>query len=118
KELACHLLRIQDVFGERLDAMISQENPAITPYEPDGDQAFDELVAKPSEDSIARFLEGRAALIERLTPLTPAEWHRKGRHPEFPNYDIHFQVECMVHHEAHHIYQVFQRRAPFGKMPH
>jgi hypothetical protein len=24
----------------------------------------------------------------------------------------------MAHHEAHHIYQLFQRRVPFGKLPH
>jgi hypothetical protein len=40
--------------------------------------------------------------------------HRAGRHPEFDHYDVHFQVEYM----AHHIYQMFQRRAPFGQMPH
>ena len=54
----------------------------------------------------------------RFHPLTPAEWHRKARHPQFPHYDLHFQVEYMAHHEAHHIYQLFQRRVPFGKLPH
>ena len=31
---------------------------------------------------------------------------------------IGFGVEYMAHHEAHHIYQMFQRRVVFGKLPH
>ena len=54
----------------------------------------------------------------KLDGLTPSEWHRKAKHPQFPHYDLHFQVEYMAHHEAHHIYQLFQRRVPFGKLPH
>jgi hypothetical protein len=43
--------------------------------------------------------------------LPGKEWRRTGRHPEFPGYDLQFQLEYMVHHEAHHIYQMFQRRS-------
>jgi len=118
KELLCHLLRVQQIFRVRVESMLREDNPETEPYDPDKDPAFAQLVAKPSIDSLKLFLEGRSALTESLAPLTPAEWHRKGRHPEFPNYDVHFQVEYMVHHEAHHIYQMFQRRVPFGKMPH
>src|ERR1700694_1625060 len=40
KELVCHLDRIQEVFDERVEAMLGQENPKLAPYEPDGDPAF------------------------------------------------------------------------------
>jgi len=29
-----------------------------------------------------------------------------------------FCIEYMAHHEAHHIYQIYQRRSPFGPLPH
>lgn len=118
KELVCHLGRTQQVFEGRVEAMLAEDNPAIVSYEPEGEEEFDAMVAQPASRSLAAFLEGRARLAARLEALSAAEWHRKGRHPEFPHYDVHFQVEYMAYHEAHHIYQMFQRRIPLGKMPH
>ncbi len=118
KELVCHLWRTQQVFDGRVNAMLGQDNPAITPYEPEGDTEFDRLVARPAADSLAGFLADRERLAARLDGLGPEQWHRAGRHPEFSHYDVHFQVEYMAHHEAHHIYQMFQQRVPLGKMPH
>jgi len=117
-ELVCHLHRVQQVFEGRLDLVLAQEGPPIASYMPDGDVEFEKMVARPAQASIAAFLEDRERLALRLEELSPAEWHRPGKHPDFPHYDVHFQIEYMVHHEAHHIYQMYQRRAPLGKMPH
>lgn len=118
KELVCHIWRVQEVFERRLDAMLAQENPVIERYAPEGDPAFGELLAQPATGCVSSFLVARNRFTQRLEGLSPAEWHRPGRHPEFPHFDVHFQVEYMAHHEAHHIYQMFQRRAAFGKTPH
>jgi len=117
-ELVCHLWRVQQVFEGRIEAMLAQDNPAIARYDPEGDAEFEQLAKRPAVESIPAFLEARAQFAERLDRLSPADWHRAGNHPEFPHYDVHFQVEYMVHHEAHHIYQMYQRRSPLGKLPH
>jgi hypothetical protein len=118
KELVCHLHRVQQVFEGRIDSMLAQENPDIVRYDPEDDAEFEKMVSQPGIGALAVFLESRERLAARLEDLSPAEWHRPGRHPDFPHFDVHFQVEYMGHHEAHHIYQMFQRRAPLGKMPH
>jgi len=118
QELVCHLFRMQDVFEARVESMLAVEKPAVVPYSPDGDAEFEKMAARAAKDTLADFLESRERFAQRLEQLSPAEWHRKGQHPEYPHYDVHFQVEYMVHHEAHHIYQMFQRRVPLGKMPH
>jgi len=118
KELLCHLHRVQQVFESRIASMLAQDNPAITVYSPDDDAEFEKMLSRPAKDALAAFLEDRERLADQWEELSPGEWHRSGRHPEYPHYDVHFQVEYMVHHEAHHIYQMFQRRTPFGKMPH
>lgn len=118
KELICHFARMEEVFGDRFNRMLSEE-ATIVPYDnPDGDPAFIAMTTRPAADVLREFLAAREALCRRLETLTPFEWHRKAKHPEYPHYDLHFQVEYMVHHEAHHIYQLFQRRVPFGKLPH
>ena len=118
KELVCHFRRIEEVFGERFNRLLTEDEPLVTPYSPDGDEAFARLTERPTEEILAEYLREREALCRRLEGLSPADWHRKGRHPEFAHYDLHFQAEYMAHHEAHHIYQLFQRRVPLGKLPH
>jgi len=118
KELVCHFKRMETVFAERFSRMLTEES-TIVPYDdPDHDPVFVALTERPAADVISEYLSEREALCRRLEGLTPAEWHRKAKHPQFAHYDLHFGVEYMAHHEAHHIYQMFQRRVVFGKLPH
>lgn len=117
-ELVCHLDRVQQIFESRIDSVLAHDNPAISSYDPEGDKEFEKMAARPGKEAVAAFSESRERFAARLEKLGPAEWHRAGKHPDFPHYDVHFQVEYMAHHEAHHIYQMFQRRQPLGKMPH
>jgi uncharacterized protein (TIGR03083 family) len=118
KELVCHLWRVQQVFVGRLEAMLSEEEPTLAPYQPEGDAEFERMAQAPAAESLQAFEADRERLTERLQDLTPGEWRRRGRHPEYQSYDVRFLVEYLAHHEAHHIYQMFQRRAPFGSIPH
>ena len=118
KELVCHLRRMEDVFADRFNRVLTDDNPQIAPYHPDGDEEFVKLTERLATTNLAEYLERREVLCRRLESLSPADWHRKGRHPDFTHYDVHFQVEYMAHHEAHHIYQMFERRVPLGKLPH
>lgn len=118
KELICHLDRVQEVLEQRISAMLAEANPAVAYYDPDEDPAFAPLTALPAAETLADFLRKRTRLAARLEALAPEQWHRPGRHPQYPAYDVHVQVEAMAHHEAHHIYQMFERRAPFGRFPH
>lgn len=118
KELVCHLWRVQEVVEGRIEAMLTQTNPAIQRYDPESDSEFEERLKSPAHELVEGFLTERDQLATLLGSLSSADWHRPGSHPEFPYYDLHFQVEYMAHHEAHHIYQMFQRRAPLGRVPH
>jgi hypothetical protein len=117
KELVCHVLKVQQVFSERLERMLAEENPSVTSYKAENDPNFGKMAARPAEDTIAAFLAERERHLERLEDLSPAQWHRVAQHPDFPIYDVHFQTDYLAHHEAHHIYQMLQRRTPFGKIP-
>jgi hypothetical protein len=117
KELVCHVLRVQRVFSERLEAMLSQENPAVTSYEPEGDAVFEKMAGRPAEETLAIYFAERERHLEKLEDLLPGEWHRSAQHPDYAHYDVHFQTDYLAHHEAHHIYQMLLRRTPFGKLP-
>ena len=118
KELVCHLWRCQQVFAGRIETMLAAANPEVVPYDTDNDPEFAGLAALTANEALAGFQRERDALLEKLGGLSPEQWHRPGRHPEYPSYDVHFQVEYMLHHEGHHLYQMYQRRAAMGKIPH
>src|SRR5262245_40504714 len=117
KELVCHLWRVQDVFEKRIEAMLAQDGAAVEPYNPEGDAQFNVLAALPPAEVLDGFFRERERLVSRLSALAEEQWLRKGAHPEYPRYGVAFQVEYMVHHEAHHLYQIYQRRAAFGPVP-
>jgi hypothetical protein len=117
KELVCHVLKVQRVFSERLERMLAEENPSVTSYKAENDPDFEKMTARQAEETLAAYLAERERHLERLEDLSPAQWHRVAQHPDFPIYDVHFQTDYLAHHEAHHIYQMLQRRTPFGRIP-
>jgi hypothetical protein len=117
-ELACHLWFVQRMFEGRIDAMLERDTPGFTSYAPENDPAFTAFIAsRPGNEAVQTFLADRERFACRLDSLTPAEWRRTGQHPTFGVFDIAFLVEYMVHHEAHHVYQIFTRRVPFVRRP-
>jgi uncharacterized damage-inducible protein DinB len=117
KELLCHISRVQRVFDARLDTLLSEDNPEISSYEAEGDLLFEEMADHPAGGTLAEFLAERGLLIGRLEKLSLEEWHRPGRHPDYEMYDVHLLMDYLTHHEAHHVYQMFERRTPLGKVP-
>ena len=118
KEVLAHIARIQEIFEGRLEALLTQETPPIVSYSPERDAEFETVSAQPSAELLKLFDSGRARIVARLMDLSPEQWHRPGAHPDYPAYDVHFCMEYMAHHEAHHIYQMFERRAAFAPVAH
>lgn len=109
KETIAHLWRVQEVFESRIEAMLTQTKPALTPYQPGGDLEFQLKLASTGEDLVAGFMGDREELAALLDSLSPADWRRRGVQPEYRHYDVQFAVECLAYHEAHHIYHLIDR---------
>lgn len=117
KEILAHMARVQQIFEQRLDAILAKEGAPITSYEPSADPDFPAIAKKPADELWKWYEDTRNRIVGKLEKLSPADWHRKGSHPEYPVYDVHFAMEYLAHHEAHHAYQMFTRR-PAGRTPH
>jgi DinB superfamily len=112
-ELVCHLLRVQHLFDERISAMLERHEPWFESYAPETDPGFVDFVASfRGKAAVGAFVTARGTFADRLDGFTPDEWRRRGRHPTFSVFDVEFLVEYMLHHEAHHVYQMFVRRIP------
>jgi len=117
KEVIAHIWRCQEVFEGRIEALLTQTSPSIVPYDPAHDMEFPEKLKSPAAELLEGFLTEREQLVTLLDSLSNGDWRRSGIHPEYPHYDLQFQVEAMTYHEAHHIYQIINQRAPMGRIP-
>src|SRR6478609_9060948 len=65
-EHACHLAVVHALFFERLDYMLSDPHPVITPYHPGKQDADDRLLQLDLDQSLQQFVTDRSKLVTRL----------------------------------------------------
>ncbi len=105
-EHACHLAAAQDLFEERLERMLTEDNPLIRPYLPHEDDAPDLLLAMDLDTALGRLEAGRKRLVERLRGLTPAQWRRPARHAEYVRYTVYVMFRHLALHDGLHLYRM------------
>jgi hypothetical protein len=104
-EHACHIATVHQLFFGRLDHMLGEDNPPITPYEPSHEPP-DMLLNMDLDASIARFARERGELVERLRLLTPEQWERRGAHPECRVYTVFIMFRHLALHDMLHAYRI------------
>src|SRR6187551_2627274 len=105
-EHACHLGHVHSLFFERLDRMIDEPAPAITPYQP-GDQDDDDFLLRMDlADALGRYVGDRAHLVARLRSLPDEIWARTAVHPEYREYSVFIMFRHVALHDFLHAYRI------------
>jgi len=105
-EHACHLAVVHKIFFQRLDAMLSNPKPRITPYNPDQNEVEDHLLKMELDESLERFVADRRRLVETLMALRPEDWSRTAEHPEYSHYSIFIMFRHLALHDLFHAYRI------------
>jgi len=105
-ENACHLAEVHPLFFRRLDLMLAENDPQIVSYDPGRDDPDDALLKLDLDDSLRRFEQDRAKLVERLRALAPKDWARTARHEEYNSYSIFTMFRHLALHDFHHAYRI------------
>ena len=105
-EHACHLAAVQPMFSSRLDLMLSDPNPRITPYSPDVDDEDGSLLEVDLDEAMNRFVRERAELVKRVKWLSDVEWTRTALHPEYSHYSIFIMFRHVALHDMLHAYRI------------
>jgi hypothetical protein len=105
-EHACHLALVHSLFMERLDYMLSEPRPVITPYDPGTQDADDRLLHLDLHESLEQFVADRAKLVDRLRQLKPADWERRAEHGEYSHYSVFIMFRHMALHDFLHAYRI------------
>jgi hypothetical protein len=105
-EHACHLAVVHGLFVSRLEKMLANPAPVITPYDPGQSDPDEALLAEDLDDSLRRFADDRARLVERLRQLSPADWNRTAEHGEYSHYSVFIMFRHLALHDFFHAYRI------------
>lgn len=104
-EHMCHLAAVHDIMSSRLDLMLSQDNPAISPYNP-SDHDPDALMHADLEQAVQNYARQRKDILSRLHSLSPEQWQRTARHVEYSHYSVFIMCRHMALHDLLHAYRI------------
>jgi uncharacterized damage-inducible protein DinB len=105
-EHACHLAEVHPLFFQRLDRMLSEDNPTIRSYDPGRDDPQDALLRIDLDSALRRFTHDRNRLVERLRQLRPNDWTRTARHEEYNSYSVFTMFRHVALHDFFHAYRI------------
>jgi uncharacterized damage-inducible protein DinB len=105
-EHACHLAEVNPRFIQRLDLMLTQDNPAMKSYDPGRDDPADAMLRIDLDDALDRFARDRGRMVAQLRALRPTDWARTGEHDEYNSYSIFTMFRHLALHDFFHAYRI------------
>ena len=105
-EQACHLAHVHALFFSRLDQMLREPAPVITPYDPDVAEPDDFLMRMDLDDALQAYVSDRARLVDRLRTLSEAEWQIRAEHGEYSHYSVFIMFRHLALHDFLHAYRI------------
>jgi len=105
-EHACHLTVVHQLFFDRLEQILREPHPIITPYLPDKADPDDLLMNMDLDQSLAQYVSDRARLVARIRRLTPEEWNRTAEHQEYSDYSVYIMFRHIALHDFLHAYRI------------
>lgn len=108
-ENLAHLARYHEIFLDRIERVLSGENPGFARYRAEEDPKWDAWKGLSYKEVAGKLAELREKLVTRLKSLSDSDYERTGTHPKFGEMTLALWVEFFLVHEAHHLYAVLQQ---------
>lgn len=105
-EHACHLSRVDALYLRRLDQILANPRPIITPYDPGRDEAGDVFLRMDLEKAMEQYVENRKLLIDTLRELPLDVWSRTAEHGEYSHYSVLIMFRHVALHDLFHAYRI------------
>jgi hypothetical protein len=105
-EHACHLAAIHPVMSARLELMLTDPRPRITPYFPSTAEEEGAMLKVNLDEAMARFSKDRARLVEQLKTLSAEDWQRTAEHGEYTHYSVFIMFRHLAMHDMFHAYRI------------
>jgi hypothetical protein len=85
--------------------MLHEDGAAVVPYDP-ASEPEDKLITMDLDATLAKFSKERAEILAKIRPLTPAQWARTARHPDYSKYTVYIMFRHLLLHDMLHGYRI------------
>ncbi|MBI1761732.1 MAG: DinB family protein [Acidobacteria bacterium] len=109
-EHACHITTIDTLYLARLELMLSETSPQITPMSASPEEEAGALLNVALNEALALYVRERTRLVERLQQLAEADWLRTAAHEEYSHYSVWIMFRQLLLHEMQHAYRIEELR--------
>jgi len=103
-----HLAKYQFIFSERINSMLTTNNPSFDRYRADEDHGFHIWRNFSTGKLLEKLSAERENIFKKITGLSETELARTGNHPRYGKLTITEWTEFFLLHEAHHLFTIFQ----------
>jgi predicted Zn-ribbon and HTH transcriptional regulator len=107
KQIVAHLIGAERLLVGRARRILEEDEPELGSVGP-ADFAGSEPVS--ISGLLDRYQESRRATSELARKLSPEQWQRTGRHPEWGRLTVQSQLAYVVRHEQSHLAELEARR--------
>jgi hypothetical protein len=111
------LAHLRDVearaYASRFDRILREDCPALEAFDQTGWMREHYTPGEAAQQILSEYSDLRAKALERLKTITPADWSRSGRHPQWGTRTLQWWVEHSLAHAEEHLRQMrsFQQKA-------
>ena len=107
-DIVAHLVRYHQIFIERVQKTLDEEEPFFEPYLADNDGDFEYWRTNDMDHLLRQLNIDRTALYEIIINLTDEEQRRVAMHKKYGSHNIIQWIDFFLLHEAHHIFNIFK----------
>jgi hypothetical protein len=105
-EYGCHVRDVCRLYEQRLDWMLTQEDPLFPNWDQDV-TAIEERYAEQDPPTVARDLRAAAeSLASRFDAVSADAWSRRGRRSDGASFTVESFARYCVHDPVHHLHDV------------
>jgi DinB superfamily len=103
-----HLVRYQYLFNQRVDLILSKNNPVLEKYSAETDTEFKKWLQQDKDWFIHVLINDRFVVFNRFREFSDKDLKRTGTHPSFGKLTLMDWHQFFVLHEAHHLHAMWK----------
>ena len=105
-EYACHVRDVHRIFGERLEAMLTDHDPQFANWDQDATAAEDDYASQDPATVAAELLEAARAVAATYAEVRGEQWQRPGRRSNGSVFTVESLGRYHLHDDVHHLWDV------------
>jgi len=113
-EYGCHVRDVFRVFDQRLELMLSQDDPRFPNWDQDETAVAGRYAEQDPAEVAAALRQAAFAIAGRFEGVTGGQWRRTGSRSDGARFTVETFARYLMHDPVHHLYDVTGRRAVPG----